>query len=59
MCISKSPCLELWNDNIKQPEDNMLRSHTSFWNDWNDFSGNKNCSNIEISDCYTGMGNIL
>ena len=54
MCNSKSPCLELWN-NIKQLEDNMFKSDTTFWNNWKDFSENKNCSNIEISDDHIGL----
>ena len=34
----------------------MLKSDTSFWNNWKDFSDNKNCSNIEISGGNTGIG---
>ena len=30
MCNSKSDVLELWNNNIKQLENNMLKSDTSF-----------------------------
>ena len=44
----------------------MLKSDTSFWNNWKDFSENKNCSNIEISDGHrklkmkeaAGMGGL-
>ena len=56
MSNSKVHVLELWNNKIKQLPDNMLKSDTSFWNDWKDFSENKNCSNFEISDGHTGMG---
>ena len=57
MCNSKSLCFEtLKFDNIKQLEDNMLKSDTSFWNIWKDFSENKNCSNIEISDGHIDIG---
>ena len=48
--------LELWNNNIKQLENNMLISDTLFWNNWNDFFENKNCSDVEISECHTAMG---
>ena len=34
----------------------MLKSDPSFWNNWKDFSENKNCFNIEILDDHTGMG---
>ena len=56
MCNSKVHVFELWNNNIKQLEDNMLKSNTSFWNNLKEFPENKNCSNIEISDGHTGMG---
>ena len=55
MCTAKVYTLELWNSNIKQLEENMLKSDTSFCIKWKDFSKNKNYFNIEISDGHTCM----
>ena len=50
LCVTaKVHVLERWNNNIKQLEDNMLKCDISFWNNWKDFSENKNCSYIELS----------
>ena len=47
--------MELCNSKIKQLDDSMLKSDTSFWNNWKDFPENQSCSDIEISDGHTGM----
>ena len=51
----KNHVSELCNNNIKQLEDNIIKSDISFWNNWKDFSKNQDCSDIEISDGHTGI----